>query len=198
MNKTRLRELYGNPSGRAANKVLNSLEKHSIHFINICPFITLATVSKDGKMDVSPRGGNPGFIHVWNDQTIILPDAKGNNRLDSLENILETGTVGMLFMIPGVDETLRINGRAEISDDPQYLDLFNDERLPPKTCIVISIQEIFMHCAKAFMRSKLWSSKAAITRSEFPTMGQILKDQLNTPDEPESREDMIKRYRKDI
>jgi len=119
-----LRELYGWPRGRASIKVLTQLEEHCTNFVSKSPFLVMSTVDKRGSMDASPRGGDPGFVKVINETTIVIPDSKGNNRVDSLVNIVETGAVGLLFLLPGVDETLRINGRAHISTDAQYLEEF--------------------------------------------------------------------------
>ncbi len=193
-----LRELYGFPSGRAKDKVFSTLDKHAINFIKKSPFVVLSSSNKDGKHDASPRGGLPGFVHVNSDTELIIPDAKGNNRMDSLSNIIETGKVGLLFLIPGVDETLRINGNACLSTDTNHIDLFASEHNPPKSCIIISVEEMFLHCAKAFMRSKLWDTSTQINRDALPTMGQMLKDQLGSKEAPETREAMVKRYKKDL
>jgi uncharacterized protein len=197
-SEDQLRELYGYPKGRAKDKQLPSLERHSSNFLAHSPFVTISTYAKSGSVDCSPRGGNPGFVKIINDNCIILPDGKGNNRLDSLVNIIETGQIGCLFLIPGVDETLRINGLARISTSAEYLSLFSDDRNPPKTCIEITIKEVFLHCAKALMRSELWSLKAQIDRADFPTMGAIINDQLSIKDDPETQEDMIARYKRDL
>lgn len=194
-SEEQLRELYGFPMGRAKEKQLAALEKHSINFIESSPFITLSTYAKSGSVDCSPRGGGPGFIKVVNENCLLIPDAKGNNRLDSLVNMIETGHVGCLFLIPGVDETLRVNGVARISTDQEHLNLFHKERHAPKSCIEITITEVFLHCAKALMRSELWSESAQIDRSSFPSMGRMINDQLSVVEEPESQEDMVKRYR---
>ena len=196
--ESQLRELYGYPSGRAKDKVLIHLENHAINFIETSPFLTMATSNSKGKMDASPRGGSAGFVKVVDDKTLVIPDAKGNNRVDSISNIVETGTIGLLFLIPGVDETLRINGSAYLSTDKDFLGLFTEAQNPPKACVVVSVEEAFLHCAKAFMRSKLWDISAQINRDTFPTMGQMLKDQLGSQDAPESRESMVKRYKKDL
>ncbi|MGB0521526.1 MAG: pyridoxamine 5'-phosphate oxidase family protein [Flammeovirgaceae bacterium] len=193
-----LRALYGFPKGRAKDKSLPELEKHCINFIEHSPFLVMATYNAAGKMDVSPRGGKPGFVQVLNTTEIVIPDAKGNNRIDSLVNIVETGQIGSLFFIPGIDETLRINGSAHITVDPQLLARFSTETHPPKTCIVMRVEEAFLHCAKAFMRSKLWNPAVQVKRPGFPTIGQMLKDQLNSQEEPESHAAMVKRYMKDI
>ncbi|GAA4882449.1 pyridoxamine 5'-phosphate oxidase family protein [Flaviramulus aquimarinus] len=197
-SESQLRELYGYPKGRAKDKVLNHLEKHAIHFIETSPFLVMSTSSHDGKQDASPRGGSSGFVKVMDSKTLVIPDAKGNNRVDSISNIVETGTIGVLFLIPGINETLRINGSAYLSTDTAYLDVFTSEKNPPKACIVIRVEESFLHCAKAFMRSKLWEGSAQIDRDTFPTIGQMLKDQLGSTEAPESREAMEKRYEKDL
>ncbi len=196
-NESQLRELYGFPKGRASKKVLTTLEKHSKNFISKSPFVVLSTCDNNLKMDASPRGGDPGFVKISNNQ-LLLPDFKGNNRIDSLVNISETQHIGLLFMIPGIDETLRINGKAELTTDPKILKLFANNSKTPISCIVVSIEEIFLHCAKAFMRSKLWDINAQIGPSEFPTMGTMLKEQLNSSEPAESRAAMIERYQKDL
>ena len=193
-----LRELYGFPKGRTREKGLSALEFHSINFINNSPFVVISTYCKDGMSDSSPRGGQSGFIKVIDKHCIVIPDAKGNKRLDSLVNIVDTGYIGCLFLIPGIDETLRVNGTARISTNQDYLDLFSGESHLPKTCIEITISEVFLHCAKALMRSKLWSRASLVERSTFPTMGQMLKDQLGSKGEPESQLDMIRRYESDL
>ncbi|WP_193164862.1 pyridoxamine 5'-phosphate oxidase family protein [Microbulbifer hainanensis] len=193
-----LRELYGFPKGRAKDKQLNALEKHAINFIEHSPFALISTYGKSGLADCSPRGGSPGFAKVINPGCIVIPDAKGNNRLDSLINIIHTGNIGCLFLIPGVDETLRINGVARISTDSNHLSLFTPERNPPKTCIELTVKEVFLHCAKALMRSKLWDPECRITRSSFPTMGAMINDQLALNEVPESQEDMIERYKNEL
>ena len=197
-NESQLRELYGYPKGRAKDKVLNHLEKHAINFVKTSPFLVMSTSSIDGKQDASPRGGNQGFVKVIDDKTLVIPDAKGNNRVDSISNIIETHRIGLLFLIPGVDETLRINGSAFLSTKSSYLNLFIEENNPPKACVVVSVEASFLHCAKAFMRSRLWEASEQINRDTFPTMGQMLKDQLGTKETPETREAMIERYNKDL
>ncbi|WP_341216986.1 pyridoxamine 5'-phosphate oxidase family protein [uncultured Wocania sp.] len=196
--ETQLRTLYGYPSGRAKNKVFSRLDKHAINFIEKSPFLILSSSNKEGKHDASPRGGASGFVKVISDSEIIIPDAKGNNRMDSLSNIIETGNLGLLFLIPGVDETLRINGSAYLSIDKNHINLFTSEQNLPKSCIVITVEEVFLHCAKALMRSKLWDESSKINRDELPTMGQMLKDQLGSKETPETREAMVERYQKDL
>lgn len=197
-NEDQLRELYGWPKGRAGKKVLSNLEKHSKAFINKSPFLVLSSYDTNGQADASPRGGKVGFVHVLNDSTILIPDSKGNNRVDSLVNIVQTGKIGILFMIPGINETLRINGKASINTDESNLSKFMEEQNPPKTCIVVNIDEVFLHCAKAFMRSKLWVTETHMNREDFPSMGRMLNDQLGTNNPEESQEEMERRYSPDL
>lgn len=196
--ESQLRKIYGYPKDRAKNKVLKNIDKHAKYFISCSPFIVISTTNKLGQMDASPRGGEPGFVHVTSDTEILIPDFKGNNRIDSLSNIIETGQIGLLFLIPGIDETLRVNGKATISTDPIYLDNFRQVSKPPITVIKVDIQELFLHCAKAFMRSKLWKPESHLDPKIFPSIGEMLKDQLQAKEPAESREAMIKRYQKDI
>ena len=193
-----LRKLYSPAKGRAKLKQLNKLEKHSRNFIYHAPFLVISTSNLEGKLDSSPRGGNPGFVKIIDDKTIIIPDGKGNNRIDSLINITENPNVGCLFLVPGVNETLRINGRAEIRTDPGYLELFASNKNQPKSVIKIEVEELFLHCAKALMRSKLWEEDSKVLRSTFPTMGQMISDQVGDTSEVESQEAMIERYTRDL
>ncbi|WP_242094768.1 pyridoxamine 5'-phosphate oxidase family protein [Aestuariivivens sediminicola] len=197
-NLKELRDLYGYPSGRAKDKVLTSLDKHCINFIHHAPFLVLSSCDKKGKLDASPRGGHPGFVKIVNASQIIIPDAKGNNRVDSLGNIIQTEQIGLLFLIPGMDETLRVNGHAYLSTSEDHLALFSSEKNKPKCCIIVDIKEVFLHCAKALMRSRLWDMTSQIKRDSFPTMGEMLKDQLGTTEDPESQIDMINRYKQDL
>ncbi|MCO7224181.1 pyridoxamine 5'-phosphate oxidase family protein [Pleionea sp. CnH1-48] len=194
----KLRALYPSAKQRAIKKQLTHLEQHSHQFIKLSPFVVLSTVDSSGQVDASPRGGSPGFVKVLSPTQILIPDARGNNRLDSISNIIETGQVGTLFMIPGVDETLRINGRATVSTSADLLSLFHADDKRIISVIDIQIESVFLHCAKAFMRSKLWSSEAQIERGELPSMGQMLNDQMQVEDEPESQADMVARYQADI
>lgn len=197
-SEEQLRKIYGYPKGRAKDKQLSALEFHATNFIEHSPFVVISTHAKSGLVDCSPRGGSPGFVKALSESCVIIPDGKGNNRLDSLVNIIETDDIGCLFLIPGVDETLRVNGNARISASAEHLDLFSNDRNPPKTCIVITIKEVFLHCAKALMRSELWSQKSVISRSQFPTMGTMINDQLLVSDPPETQEDMVARYKHDL
>jgi len=149
-------------------------------------------------MDASPRGGAPGFVRVLNERTLLVPDAPGNSRLDTLENIIETGKLGLLFMIPGVDETLRVNGAARLSCLPEHLDVYRCENRPPKLVIEVLAAEVYLHCAKALMRSQLWNASLQVSRSLLPTMGQMVNDQLGIDSPAETQEEMLARYAPDM
>ncbi|MGK5067862.1 pyridoxamine 5'-phosphate oxidase family protein [Janthinobacterium sp. RT4P48] len=193
-----LREHYPPAQGRALSKQLDHLDPHCIAFIGLSPFAVLATGGAAGQLDASPRGGAPGFVQVLDRHTLLLPDAKGNNRLDSFSNIAETGRAGLLFMIPGVDETLRVNGEASLSDDAALLALFAGERNPPCLVMRLRVAEAYLHCAKALMRSRLWDSAAQVERSVLPSMGQMISDQTGGSATLESQAQMLARYAADL
>jgi len=177
-----LRDLYPPVLERARLKVLPRLDEHCRRFLALSPFVCLGTAGPGG-LDVSPRGDAPGFVHVLDDATLALPDWPGNNRLDSLGNLGTHPAVGLLVMIPGVDETLRINGTAEISAAPELLARWNVNGKQPRTALVVTVREAFFHCGKALIRSKLWTGEYAVERSALPPYGQILKDQIATMEE---------------
>ncbi len=189
-----LRTHYKAVSPRAAQKVLARLDRHCRSFIALSPFVMLATSSAAGALDVTPRGDHPGFVTVEDDTTLLLPDRPGNNRLDSLTNLLENPGVGLLFLIPGVDETLRINGTAEIHVDPDLRARFAVGGKVPTSVLKISVREAYLHCAKAFMRSQLWDPAAQVERTVLPTLGEMLKDQIGLA-EAESQEAMLVRLK---
>ncbi|MBS8273705.1 pyridoxamine 5'-phosphate oxidase family protein [Thalassospira tepidiphila] len=189
----KLRDIYGEPNGLAAAKCLSALDPHCMHFISLAPFAVISSADADGNADVSPRGDGPGFIKVLDDKTLVMPDRPGNNRVDSLSNIVDNPKVGMLFFVPGVNETLRINGIAEISTDPDLLGLFTDTPKSPITAIKITVEEAFLHCAKALMRSKLWDPETRIERKTLPTLGKMIKDQTAS-DIPEGTQEEADKY----
>lgn len=193
-----LRALYAQPQPRAVLKQLPQLDTHCRRFIALSPFVVVSTANAAGRMDASPRGGAPGFVQVNNDGALLIPDAPGNNRLDTLENIVATGQAGLLFLIPGFDETLRVNGRAEVSVDAADIALCTTERRAPKSVIRVHVYEAYLHCAKAFMRSRLWSADAQVPRSTLPTAGQMISDQTGLVVPPETQEDMARRYAPDL
>ena len=197
-----LRQLYGAASERASLKELPSLDRHAQQFIALSPFVVLASANATGQMDASPRGGAPGFVKVIDTQTLLIPDAPGNNRLDTLENILDTGQLGLLFMLPGFDETLRVNGQAVLSTEPSALQQCADARRTPALVIRIRVQAVYLHCAKAFMRAQLWNPSRHAQRHLMPSMGEMLRDQIQSTQghdmRVETQEEMMARYRQSL
>ena len=196
--KEALRALYPPAKERSLKKQLARLDRHCLRFIGLSPFVVLASGGAQGHFDASPRGGEPGFVKAPDDATLLIPDAPGNNRLDTLENIIATGRVGLLFLIPGVDETLRVNGKARVVDTPKLLEEFSSEKRKPKLIIEVAVEDVYLHCAKALMRSKLWSSASQVERSVLPTMGQMLNDQTGTTAPAETQAEMAERYKADL
>jgi PPOX class probable FMN-dependent enzyme len=192
-----LRQLYAPPGERAVKKQIATLEQHSKRFIELSPFLVIASASRAGHMDASPRGGEPGFVKVLDDGTIGIPDSPGNNRLDTLSNILETGQVGLIFLIPGVDETLRVNGMARLNDNEGLRQRCADARRTPKLVIEVQVRELYLHCAKAFMRSSLWETPRPAERP-VPTIARMIGEQIGYAGPMESQEQMLERYRKDL
>ena len=154
-----------------------ALDGHLRHFISLCPFLCISTADADGNQDVSPRGDPPGFVRVLDDRTVLIPDRKGNRRVDTMRNILENPNVGLMLMLPGVEEIVRINGKARITEDPALLADSAVNGAAPALGIVVGIDDVFFHCAKAVIRSKLWDPETPIPRSAFPTYGEIVRDQ---------------------
>lgn len=193
-----LRNLYALPRERAVKKQLPRLDVHCRQFIALSPFVVLATGGATGTMDASPRGGAPGFVKVTAEGDVLIPDAPGNNRLDSLENVMATGRVGLLFLIPGVDETLRVNGPAALSRDAGDIARCTDERRAPKLVIRVTVDEAYLHCAKALLRSRLWDENAQVDRAVLPSMGRMINDQTGIETAPETQEEMVRRYAPDL
>jgi PPOX class probable FMN-dependent enzyme len=185
-----LRECYPAPLERSLRKSLSKLDAHMRHFISLSPFLCLGT-SGEGGGDVTPRGDSPGFVQVLDDRTLLIPDWQGNNRLDSLSNIVTNPSVGLLFMIPGVNETLRINGVAEISMEPALVERWTVNGKHPRSAMRVTVREAYLHCAKALMRSKLWEDDYRVERTELPTYAQMLKDQDVTTDSVEDLQKAI-------
>ena len=183
-----LRGLYKTPGEVAAKKVLSRLDKHCKRFIELSPFLCMATAGADGSADVSPRGDAPGFVGVPDDTTVVIPDRVGNNRLDTLANIVENPNVGLIFFIPGFNDILRINGRGKIVGDLDLLAGYTVKGKVPVTAVVVTVDEAFLHCPKALMRSNLWSDEARTPRDQMPTAGQIYKDQVALSESAEELE----------
>lgn len=191
-----LRALYAEPGERALRKQLARLDVHCQRFIALAPFCVVASGGgAQALLDASPRGGAPGFVKAPDAHTLLLPDAGGNNRLDTLGNLLNDPRIALLFMIPGVDETLRVNGTARLRDEHAFTGLFGTERHHPKVVVQVQVAEAYLHCSKAFMRSRLWQPDSRIDRAALPTMGRMIHDQMGAATEPETQEAMLARYR---
>jgi uncharacterized protein len=201
-----LRNLYDAARERSVLKELPQLDAHAQRFISLSPFLVISTHGANGAADASPRGGEAGFVKTPDAQTIWIPDSPGNNRLDSLENIIATGQIGLLFLLPGMDETLRVNGTALLSTDLAKRELCADTltgtRRVPKLVIQVRVQASYLHCAKALMRSDLWNPACHVQRSVLPSMGEMLRDQVADRVSPgtvfETQEQMLVRYKQTL
>lgn len=186
----------------AVKKCLPHLSSHAREFIARSPFLCIGTQNRDGRADVSPRGDPVGFVRVLDDRTLAIPDRPGNNRLDTLVNILSNPNVGLLFVVPGFEDTLRVNGQARLVTDPALLQTMAVQDRVPKLAIVVTVQEVFMHCAKAFRRSRLWDPAAQQNRREMPSLVKIILDETTgAPPEDEMRkldEGLEEAYRKTL
>jgi PPOX class probable FMN-dependent enzyme len=167
-----LEALYGQPHERALRKEIAYVNEDYRAFIEVAPFAMLATAGPDG-LDCSPRGDAPGFVRVVDERTLALPDRIGNNRLDSLRNIIVEPRLALLFIIPGVGESLRVNGRGRITSDAEWLDSFAVEGKLPRTVLLIDVDSVYFHCSKALVRSKLWDPARHVERSQLPSAGEI-------------------------
>jgi uncharacterized protein len=190
-----LATIYPQPSPRVIAKARPEIDAHARNFIAMSPFCVLATSGSDGSVDASPRGGNPGFVHVVGPNKLLLPDRSGNNRIDSFKNIVEgSGFVQLIFFVPGIDETLRVGGRGRLSAEPELLESMEEFGKPPRAVLSISVHEAYFHCGKALMRSKLWSREAQVERAVLPSISQVIHDQTKLG-EPESQAVVEARYR---
>ncbi len=174
-----LRSRFPDITPLAIQKVQDSLDGHAEAFIHRSPFLCIGTQDLAGRADVSPRGDPVGFVKILDKRTLAIPDRPGNNRLDTLVNILANPTVGLLFVIPGFDDTLRVNGQARLVTDPQLLDTMSVDGRTPRLAIVVAVSEVFMHCAKAFRRSHLWDPAHRQDRRQMPSLSKIILDQTS-------------------
>ncbi|QBR00421.1 pyridoxamine 5'-phosphate oxidase family protein [Paraburkholderia pallida] len=165
---------YGAPNERSLRKEIDYVNADYRRFIELSPFVVLATGGPEG-LDCSPRGDAPGFVRILDSRTLALPDRPGNNRVDSLHNVVAAPQIGLLFMVPGVGETLRVNGRARVSLDPELLASFAVDGKPPRSVLLIEVQSVYFHCAKAIARSNLWDPARHVERSQLPSAGEMLK-----------------------
>lgn len=171
-----LRHILGYPSERAVKKVIPSLDHHCYDFLSKSPFLVISTSDKFGHCDASPRGDAPGFVYVLNENQIVIPERPGNRRVDSILNILSNPKVGLIFFIPGLGESLRINGRAAITNDEEILEKMQVNGRNPLLGIVVEIEECFIHCAKAFIRSELWNPDSWLEKEVLPSAAKMLVD----------------------
>jgi uncharacterized protein len=172
-DETELRDLLGEPSDLVRAKIVDRLNDLTRQFVDRSPFVLLATSARDGSCDVSPRGDPPGFVRVLDERTVLLPERPGNRLADSLRNVLHNPHVGLLFLIPGVGDTLRVNGRATIVTDEELLAPSAVEAKVPKLGLLVGVEEVFTHCSKAFLRAQLWDPSRHVDRSELPSSGEI-------------------------
>ncbi len=189
-NEADLRAIFPPTHELAIKKEQNNIDKHARDFIARAPFVCLGTHNDAGLSDVSPRGDAPGFVQILDETTIAIPDRPGNNRLDTLSNITHNPNIGLMFIIPGFDDTLRINGEAQLTTDPELLETMAVKGQVPKIAILVHIKELYMHCAKAFRRSKLWDPASLQDRNDMPSLMKIMLDQAD--EAPDDREEMEK------
>src|SRR6201996_548297 len=188
-----LATIYPAPTPRVIAKARPSIDAHAKKFIEMSPFCVLATSGSDGSVDASPRGGNPGFVSVTGPNSLLMPDRSGNNRIDSFRNIVEgSGFVHLIFFVPGIDETLRVGGTGKLSADPELLAAMVEFGKPPRAVLQIDVSEVYFHCGKALMRSKLWSANQ-VERSVMPSIAEVIHDQTGLG-EPESQDVIYARY----
>jgi len=193
-----LATIYAKPSPRVIAKARPALDAHSMKFIAMSPFCVLATSGSDGSVDASPRGGNPGFVHVADANRLLMPDRSGNNRIDSFKNIVEgSGFVHLLFFVPGIDETLRVGGTGKVSVDPDLLASMVEFGKPPRAVLSIAVSEVYFHCGKALMRSKLWTPDVQVKRSVMPSITEVIHDQTGLGDR-DKQEVVEARYREQL
>jgi PPOX class probable FMN-dependent enzyme len=193
-DEAQLREVIGAPAELVLTKITNRLNELTRQFIERSPFLCVATADPNGGLDVSPRGDPAGFVRILDDRTLLLPDRPGNRIADTLTNLLADPRIALLFLIPGVGDTFRVNGTARIVDDPELLADSTIDEKPPKLGIVIEIQEAYTQCSKAFIRSDLWNAEKHLDRSELPSSGAILKSINETVDADDYDRERAKRY----
>ncbi len=198
LTETELRARFATPSRLATLKQLDHLDANCRRFIALSPFLCLASARPGGLADNSPRGDAPGFVQVQDERTLLIPDRPGNNRLDSMANIVANPNVGLLFFIPGVSETLRVNGRARIVTDPKILAPFEVRGRAPKAAILVEVVEAFLHCSKALIRSRLWEPDARVDRKALPTLGRMIADVVDRQTSPETVADYDRQIARNI
>ena len=181
-NMSQLRETYRPPAARAHQKVMDHIDRHSRRFIESSPLCISSSFGADGRADTSPRGDPPGFVAVLDERTLLIPDRPGNRQVDTLQNVLFSPAVGLLFLVPGMNETLRVSGTAAIVTDAELLTAMSIKDRPPLSGLRVNVEEAFLHCGRSLTRSRLWDPAARIDRCAYPTYGQVLADQISGAD----------------
>ena len=181
-DEARLQEIYEPSSWLVQNKTIDHLDRHCRDYLAVCGFVVLASADAEGRADVTPRGGPRGFVSVLDDRTLAIPDATGNRRLDTLRNVVQTGRLGLLALLPGRGQTLRINGRACVSADPALLGRLTPVGKPPRAALVLAVEKVFTHCPKAFVRSGLWDPATWPGPGEQPSPAAMLRDHVGSAD----------------
>ncbi len=189
-----VRALYGEPSDLVRKKVLSRLDGHCQHFIRLSPFVVIASSDETGA-DATPRGDAPGFVAILDDRRLLIPDRRGNNRIDTLLNVTRNPQVGLLFLVPGINETLRVNGRSRIITDPALLEPLAAQGKVPTSGLEVAVEEAFFHCGKAMIRSRLWDPAARVERKSFPSLGRIVADQIAGVDAEAADQNLEESYR---
>ncbi|MEA2360284.1 MAG: uncharacterized protein QOI62_3544 [Solirubrobacteraceae bacterium] len=194
-----LAELYEPAEERSWRKDVGVLDDMVRRLVAAAPIVFVASADADGRCDVTPRGGQPGFVTVLDDRCLAIPDATGNRRLDALRNVVATGRAGLIFLVPGRDQTLRVNGRACVSADPELLGLLTPVGKPPRAAIVVEADEVYTHCAKAFVRSRLWDPATWPATADLPSPAEVALAHLRNPEltladvERQQRESLLHR-----
>ena len=185
------RALYGQPDERVLAKQLTRLDRHARHFIGLSPFVIVASADAEGRCDATPRGDGPGFVAVLSDTSLAIPDRVGNRRVDTMMNVAANPQVGLIFLVPGIDETLRVNGRARLVRDPALLGSMEVRGRQPVAALEVAVEEVFFHCGKALIRAGLWNPDKQVERASFPSLGRILADQIAGGEGREASEQWI-------
>jgi len=185
-----LRAIFGEPSPLVAKKLLRGLDEMAAGFIRRSPFLVIGTADAEGNQDVSPKGDGPGFVMIEDENTLLIPDRRGNKLIFTLQNILANPHVGLIFVVPGTDETLRVNGTAELSADPALLEQLSARGLPAQLAIRVKVRECFFHCAKAFIRSQLWKPESWNERMRI-SWGKYLAEKIGASDETATQIDQF-------
>lgn len=194
-----IRRIGGETMQAAIEKVFRQLDEWSRKFIELSPFICLASSNGRGGTDVSPRGDGPGFVQVLDDRTVLIPDRPGNRRHDTMVNLLSEPSVGLIFFVPGINETLRVNGTATVTDDAELLARCEYRKHVPVLGILVTVEEVFFHCAKALLRSGLWTKEAQSGRDDFPRIGNVIKAQMKLKEDVADIEKAIQEsYKRDL